>query len=153
MARRSTYPKPRNGHGDIRTITVRDVMTEVDDPLRKDQCIDELTALLTSSPLPFLPVVDDDWVPIGVVARTELTRGHGRRVGSLMIRVPFTLQADASLDFAAALMAYEELPALPVVSAANELVGLISALDIMRWLASGSGYVMPAPRAPFQLAS
>jgi hypothetical protein len=44
-----------------------------------------------------------------------------------------------------ALMTYEGSTALPVVSDDGRVVGLLSSLDILRWLALASGYVVGHP--------
>ncbi len=56
---------------------------------------------------------------------------------------------DATLSQAAALMAYEGVPQLAVVTRSGEVVGQVSALDVARWLAEQDGYILPrAGRAP-----
>ncbi|MBW2213707.1 MAG: CBS domain-containing protein, partial [Deltaproteobacteria bacterium] len=45
------------------------------------------------------------------------------------------------------LMAYEGIHRLPVVDAAGKVVGLLSSLDILHWLACKTGNAVPAPRS------
>ena len=52
-----------------------------------------------------------------------------------MTRSPPALPADASLADAAALMARERLTQVPVVGARGALLGVVSAIDVMRWMA------------------
>jgi CBS domain-containing protein len=66
-------------------------------------------------------------------------------VEDVMVCMAFTLRDTVSLSRAAALMAYEAVHRLPVVSHERRLVGVISALDVARWLARNDGYVVPAP--------
>ncbi|MBW2404140.1 MAG: CBS domain-containing protein [Deltaproteobacteria bacterium] len=96
------------------------------------------------------PVVDDAGTPLGVVSKTDLLR-HGvtpeGRVRDIMTSVSFTLHEDQSLSKASALMAYEGIHRLPVVDAAGKVVGLLSSLDILHWLACKTGNSVPAPRS------
>jgi CBS domain-containing protein len=96
------------------------------------------------------PVVDDEGVPVGVVSKTDLLR-HGvtreGRVKDIMTPMSFTLHEEQSLSKASALMAYEGIHRLPVVDAAGKVVGLLSSLDILHWLACKTGNAVPAPRS------
>ncbi|NOQ84084.1 MAG: CBS domain-containing protein [Myxococcales bacterium] len=96
------------------------------------------------------PVVDHEGTPVGVVSKTDLLR-HGvtpeGRVRDIMTSVSFTLHEDQSLSKASALMAYEGIHRLPVVDAAGKVVGLLSSLDILHWLACKTGNSVPAPRS------
>jgi CBS domain-containing protein len=62
-------------------------------------------------------------------------------VGEVMMPVAFTLSEHAPIAQAAALMAFEGVHRIPVVSAEGEVVGLVSSLDILRWLAEQDGYL------------
>ncbi|MGB9339760.1 MAG: CBS domain-containing protein [Polyangiales bacterium] len=120
------------------------------------QCVTEnvtLSALATSlldGGISGAPVVDEKGHPIGVVSKTDLLR-HGvtpnGRVKSVMTPMTFTLHEDQSVSKAAALMAYEGIHRLPVVDAAGAVVGLLSSLDILHWLACKTGNTVPAPRS------
>lgn len=55
----------------------------------------------------------------------------------------FTLPESASLSKAAALMAFEGVHRLPILSNDGKVVGILSALDVLRWLAKQQGYVVP----------
>jgi CBS domain-containing protein len=57
------------------------------------------------------------------------------QVADIMMPLVFTLREDASIARAAALMARKSVHQLPIVSGAGEIVGIVSSLDILRWLA------------------
>lgn len=57
---------------------------------------------------------------------------------------PFVVGPDASVGQVAATMAYERVPSVLVVDDTGALVGTVSALDLVRWLACRMGYVVPA---------
>ena len=67
-------------------------------------------------------------------------------VADVMMCIAFTLCEDASLSHAAALMAYEGVPRIPVVSFEGKVVGIVSSMDVVRWLAQHDGYVVPDSR-------
>ena len=67
-------------------------------------------------------------------------------VADVMMCIAFTLCEDASLSHAAALMAYEGVQRIPVVSFEGKVVGVVSSMDVVRWLAQHDGYVVPDSR-------
>ena len=96
------------------------------------------------------PVIDEEGKPVGVVSKTDLLRHGvtpGARVRDIMASMTFTLHEDQSVSKASALMAYEGIHRLPVVDAAGKVVGLLSSLDILHWLACKTGNSIPAPRS------
>ena len=139
--------------------------------VRDDVSVEDLTALLLERAISGLPVVDAAGLPIGVVSKTDVVRDgyenagyeeldqaamrelgagfHGlplarRTVRDIMIGMSFALCEDATLSQACALMAYESVHRVPVTSADGKVVGILSALDVMRWIAERDGYVVCA---------
>lgn len=122
--------------------------------VRREMHAGELGALLAERKISGVPVVDACGRPIGVVTRTDLWKGESARrdlpgsaahvpVGSLMTPTPLCMHEGATIAQAAALMAFEGVHLLPIVSDANEVVGLVSSLDILRWLGRRSGFFIP----------
>jgi CBS domain-containing protein len=70
----------------------------------------------------------------------------GLKVGDLMTPLRLTILESASVAQAAALMVYESVHRLPVVSSAGELVGMITPSDILRWLAQHSRFAATVMR-------
>jgi CBS domain-containing protein len=113
------------------------------------------------------PVVDDRGVPVGVVSKTDLVRHayeqgafpaappqEGRSqpqtacsdVRDIMTPVAYALTPDISIAHAAALMAFEGIHRVPIVSQPRgTLVGLLASSDILRWLGEQSGYLKQSP--------
>jgi CBS domain-containing protein len=58
-----------------------------------------------------------------------------------MLPMAFTLDERATVAQAAALMAIEDLHHVPIISARGRLVGVVSSLDIVRWLACNDGVI------------
>lgn len=64
-------------------------------------------------------------------------------VGDIMMPFVLRLPEGSSIDEAAALMAAENVHRLLIVSASDEVVGIVSALDILRWMAERDGISVP----------
>ena len=109
----------------------------------EDLTAEELVALLVDRGFSGVPVVDSTGKPVGVVSKTDLLEGaRGRLVRDIMMPIAFTLPENATLSHAAALMAYENIHRVPVVAADGSVIGIVSAMDIVRWVAEQDGYVV-----------
>jgi CBS domain-containing protein len=160
----SYYPEPActdqercDGSGDVLLHTSRPPSLAVRTPLwrvmnprvvcvRSDLGTDSLIAMLLAHDLRSVPVIDDEGRPVGVVSRSDLLR-HRREalagvVADVMMCLAFSLPESATLSRAAAVMAYEGVHQIPVVASDRKVVGLISALDVARWLAQHDGYLV-----------
>jgi CBS domain-containing protein len=84
----------------------------------------------------------------GVALALGIPAAHAGRISAMpvrdiMTRLVFALGADASLSRAAALMAYEGVHRIVVAGADGSALGIVSSLDILRWIARRDGYVLP----------
>ena len=99
------------------------------------------------------PVVDASGTVVGFVSRADLLRDRWPatmvRVSQVMSPMPMTVSETASIAEASAIMALEGVHRLPVVNnaAAGKVVGVVSALDVLRWFARRSGYLRQGMRA------
>jgi CBS domain-containing protein/CheY-like chemotaxis protein len=130
--------------------------------VQPDHSVEELIALLLEHGLGGVPVVDANHKLVGIVTESDVLRGgwepqtwevgggennsfHVEQVpravvGELMTPFVFSLFTDAEVASAAGLMAYEGVHRLAVVAKDGELVGMVTSLDIMRWIADELGY-------------
>ncbi|HEU5059476.1 MAG TPA: CBS domain-containing protein [Kofleriaceae bacterium] len=114
--------------------------------VRGDLDASEARARMLARGVNGLPVVDDWGRAIGVVSKSDLvehevtSRRCGRRVVDVMTPLVFSLREDASIGQAAALMAYEGIHRVVVVDRGGYVVGLVSSLDVARWLGSRAGH-------------
>lgn len=69
------------------------------------------------------------------------TRDRGTTVEAAMTGIAFALAETESVAQAAALMAYEGVHRIPVTCPDGRVVGVVSALDILRWVARQEGYL------------
>jgi CBS-domain-containing membrane protein len=115
--------------------------------VREDLPLVELKRLLFARGISGAPVVNERGEPIGVVSQRDLlSADENGVVTSAMTRLTFTLPDSASVSQAAALMSFEGIHRLPIVSEDGKVVGIVSSLDILRWLARVDGYLMPERR-------
>ena len=137
--------------------------------IRPDVSLNDLTMILFEHGISGAPVVDLSGKPLGVVSKTDLLRDsyekveiaedkwardelpngdeHLRshlRVQDIMSTSVSFLPESATLAEAAALMALEGIRRIPILNEKDQVVGIISASDILGWLARQAGYVVPA---------
>ena len=85
------------------------------------------------------------------VGNIEMTMGPGfhvenlvtKTVGEVMTPYVYRLPEKASVSRAAALMAYQRIERVPVVSSKGDVVGMVFSMDVLRWLAKKTGFIMP----------
>ena len=94
-----------------------------------------------------IPVVDDQGRPIGVITKSDVVMrlvlpGHEppRIAAELMLPITIAVNERSTIAQAAALMASENVHHLLVVDLSGRLVGLVTTLDIVRWLARNDGF-------------
>lgn len=142
----------------LRRVAVCDLMTRNVVSVRPELCLESATALLIESGLEALPVVDAASRLLGFVSESALLReakqpwdasrakGERRTVGDLMTPCTLSLPESASITRAAALLAFERQCRLAVVSRTGKVVGVLSASDVLYWLARADGHVLSRPR-------
>lgn len=86
------------------------------------------------------PVVDGEGRPVGVVAEADLLRARsGGKVSDAMVRVALAVPETAPLARAASLMAEHRAERVSVVSDDGVVVGVLTAVDVVAWLAGHGG--------------
>ena len=129
-----------------RDETVATIMTHTTYCVRPEVGTETLATLLLDHRMSGVPVVNDSGRPIGVVSKTDLLRHlheHGdapARVKDIMMPMVFAVERDTPIVHAAALMAGEGVHRLAVVDADLTIIGIVSALDVVRWVADRAGY-------------
>jgi CBS-domain-containing membrane protein len=97
-------------------------------------------AELSRLPYPMPSRSAADRVPISTIMTAHASARRESLGADAMPSHGFALSEEASVSAAAATMAREGLHRVRVVGSLGELVGIVSALDIMRWLAEQDGY-------------
>jgi CBS domain-containing protein len=143
--------------------------------VREDVSVESLAGLLLDQGLHGVPVVDAAGRLIGFVSTLDLVRHQHddgdatpeaeraadldevmsdgfhveplarATVRDVMTPTALALCETAPIVQAAALMAFEGVHQIPIVSELGVVVGLLTALDVMRWVAEGHGYLVAAP--------
>lgn len=93
-----------------------------------------------------VPVVDEDGCPIGMITKRDLVESFASGVratvaadmqtaANIMLPIALCVDEHATVLQAAAMMVRQDMHHVAVVSPNGELVGIVSSLDIVRWLA------------------
>jgi CBS domain-containing protein len=134
----------------------------------EETSLDTAVRLMTENAVDSLPVVSTAWGLVGIVSKADVVRARYDRpeddgpalaegdladgfyvearhdsVGDVMTRSVHTLPEDARLSHAMSLMAAEDVQQVPVLTSEGALVGVITSLDCVRWIARQMGYVVP----------
>jgi CBS domain-containing membrane protein len=130
------------------------------------QPVRELLALFVDQGISAAPVVDAQGRPIGFVSKTDVVRQLHRprpeegpesatqvqpwwdaerlarlTVGAIMTPTVYSVSPETTVADTTAVMAFEGTHHLPVVDASGTLVGMVSALDVLDWMARQAGYI------------
>jgi CBS-domain-containing membrane protein len=125
---------------------VSEIMSGTVVHVKPDLGLDALEELLLSHSISGAPVVDDHGRPIGIVSKTDLLRRNGSATGpratvrDVMMRTAYCLGENEPIARAAGLMAFEGVHRVPIVDHNGAVIGVVSPLDVMRWLARQHGY-------------
>jgi CBS domain-containing protein len=115
--------------------------------VRPELTLAELRDLLARRGVSGVPVVNERGEPVGIISNTDLARAPVEgTVATVMSHLAFTLPDSATVSQAAALMTLEHIHRLPITSDDGRVIGLVSSLDVMRWLAETDGYLVPERR-------
>jgi CBS-domain-containing membrane protein len=154
----ATESNPRPDAASADESTIASIMTTKVICVGPELSVAALGALFLDRGISGAPVVDESGRAIGMVSKTDLVRHHHEQrmaadehreqfVADIMMPMAFCLPANESVTKAAALMAFEGMHRVPVVNTHRQIVGLVSPLDVMRWMARRHGYVLgPGPR-------
>jgi CBS domain-containing protein len=145
---RVSVPAPRPGAGPAERAIVGEVMRRTAVALRPGLARAVAADALRARGADTAPVVDGEGRPIGIVSEADLLRARpGAKVSDAMARVALAVLETAPLARAASLMAAHGADRLPVVSDDGIVVGVLTAMDVVVWLA-GHGGPLSASDAP-----
>lgn len=87
-----------------------------------------------------LPVVDDDGVLMGTLARSDLGTAceNPRAFAWELARPAFAIRESSRVDEAIAQMTAHHLRMVPIVDAERRVTGALSDIDVLRWVARGA---------------
>ena len=133
-----SLPTPRWSDARVGDVMTRDVIC-----VRPDASVARAREVLVEHGISGMPVVGLYDEPLGMVSQCDLVRRSrrdcdGKRIDEIMTPLVFSLPESASVALAAELMACERVDRIPIVSVDGSVVGILSALDVARWIADCS---------------
>jgi CBS domain-containing protein len=123
---------------------VTDAMSPVLACVAPTVSLNQVRQLLSRQSLGGAPVTAPDEQLLGIVLWEDLVSQPGDRSAGEVMRRALALPAWTPLGKAAAIMSSENISLAAVVDFNRRVEGLLSALDIVRWLAREDGYVVAA---------
>lgn len=133
---------------DLRT-PIGAIMTRDVTCVREGVALTDVLALFLERGYGAVPVVDEAGHPRGIVTKTDVLRARGRErvtAGEVMSTTLVTLPEEAPVSRAAAVMSFEGIQRIPVLDASGTVVGILSAVDVLRALGRAAGYRIPDRR-------
>ena len=130
------------------TVPVCQIMTREVVCAREDLELPALLELIVRRHIGCVPIVDDRGHPVGMVTKFDLVEqlmpGGDRppppRVAAdVMMPLAITLDERATVAHVAAMMSVEDVHHVPITAASGTLIGVVSAMDVVRWLAVNDG--------------
>lgn len=110
-----------------------------------DLAVDKLLEVMIGQRLGCMPIVDDRGCPVGMVTKLDVVEQLALPstrvnpvVADVMLPLAITLEEHATVAHAASMMAAEDLHHVMITSE-RRLIGVVSTMDITRWLASNDG--------------
>lgn len=139
------HPAP-DRNADFAEAAVRQQLHEVASPVTlcvaSTMPVRKVRALLLGRALDAVPVVDRELRVLGLVSRGDLlTAALDAPVELVTPRELHALPEHAPITYAIALMAFEKVHHVPVITDDGELVGMWDATSALRWTANRIGYV------------
>jgi CBS domain-containing protein len=123
----------------LQVNSARELMTAKPVTISEHAAIIDAASLLANRDFRTLAVVNDTGRPVGVVSRTEIVRREAKTssttaVGEIMTATMVSVRAEAPASEVVAKMAAFRVHPLFVVDRTGVLIGVISAIDVVRKL-------------------
>jgi CBS domain-containing protein len=116
---------------------------------REDLDVEALLELMMQRHIGCVPIVDEGGRPIGMVTKFDLVEQLAMRgahatpaattAGQVMMPLALTLDEHATIAHAVAMMSIEDVHHVVIVADSGTMIGIISTMDIVRWLAANDG--------------
>jgi CBS domain-containing protein len=146
-------PDPARARTIADQVPVTQIMSRETTCARRDVEVSQLVELMVQCRTGCIPVIEAPGRPVGMVTKLDLVErlfadeaAGGLpgplpvTAGDLMMPLAITLGDHATVAHAAALMASENVHHVAIVDGEGRLVGLVSTMDVVRWLARNDGF-------------
>lgn len=127
----------------MKTLRVRDIMSNQVQTLSTGTTVAEAAKLLTERRVSGVPVLDGGRI-VGVVSKSDLvdpksglSEGGSRRVEEVMTHLTLTVRPDDTVMLAVRRMLDAGIHRIVVVDASGKLCGILSPTDVLRVVESG----------------
>lgn len=136
----------------LRRLSAGDLMTRDVLCVRPDLSLDAAAMLLLDHPSRPLPVVDESGQVLGTISDCDVQleiqtqRGDSGTVIDAMTPCAVSVPEGTSLTRAAAVMAFEGVSCVIVLAPEGTVVGVLTASDLLGWLAMADGHLPHAVR-------
>ncbi len=127
-----------------------DAMTRHVRCVHRNTTLRDVVILLLDKHISGAPVVDDAGRAVGIISKTDVLERLVKEgpdlsasVDRIMTPLTFSLPEDAPIGRAAALMAFESVHRLVITAKGGAVVGILSALDLVRWIARQDHFAVP----------
>jgi CBS domain-containing protein len=137
-------------------VPVTEIMTREVTCARRDLASAWIVELVVRNRIGCVPVVEEPGRPIGMITKLDLVEQLLADLGGsaspaprdltprtayeLMLPLAITLGEHATIAHAAAMMAAEDVHHVPIVDPNGRLIGIVSTMDVVRWLAKNDGF-------------
>ena len=127
-------------------VPLTEIMSRDMTCVRRDLDAERVAELMVLNHIGCVPVVEEPGRPIGMITKLDLVERLVagelalQTAGTLMMPMSIALKEHATIAHAAALMASEDIHHLCVVDVEGRLIGVVSTMDIVRWLARNDGF-------------
>ena len=126
-------------------VPVGEAMTRFVVCVNPDTSLDAVRAILVDTDAACAPVVSRDGLLVGIVSHQSLLgAGDARAAGEAMIAAVLGVPESTPLAHAMATMAQAGILALPVLDGEGSVVGVIGALEALRFIVRRWGYETPS---------
>jgi CBS domain-containing protein len=129
------------------TVPLSEIMSRELTCVSRDTEANRVIELMLAHHIGCIPVVDAPGYPVGIITKLDLVEHlfsnenlSAQSAGHVMMPMAIALDEHATIAHAAALMAMEDIHHLFIVGSDGCLIGIVSTMDIVRWLARNDGF-------------
>jgi CBS domain-containing protein len=149
MISTATFASANRSQNDIQMKTVSNIMSTSVRTIHRDISVCDLEEIFVTHKISGGPVIDNSGNLIGFVSKSDVTRFDSTgedpnytRVFEIASPIVIIISPETTIEEAAQKMLEHQVHHL-VVTEAEELVGILSSLDFVKFVASNDNFVLP----------
>lgn len=142
--RSDKLPKPESFETTLTDVPCVAVGSRDTVSVKPDTAVERVREIMLTSVMGCVPVLDGTGAPVGIVTAEDLMRQPFAKTAQELMTAPVAaVPPGLPLTQAAAIMAFEGIRHLCIVSDTGLLEGIVSATDILRHIGKTHGYLVP----------